>query len=279
MKRIFQVIALFSVALGAHAQNIVLKDGKTVVGTKMRRDGASIMTTVPIGTGFGEVGYAVVQIASIEFPDPPQFKEAASLIAANKPEQALSVIEPVLNYYRSFKDIKGSFWGDAAVLKVTLCAALKKDRDTEDLIREMLAVRDNPEVLAAATASQSLLLARIGKSKEAVAASKEIINQENGESGPLSIAYMANGEAHLALKEYLDAVFSFLHVPIFFPDQKMLMPAALLGSARCFAKLDANKELENALASLIQSYPSSSEAIAAKSEFAKVISQIQKNNQ
>lgn len=277
------LITLLAGSLSASAQNIIFKDGKTVVGTKLRRDGATVLATVPNGAITAELGYPAAQIASIEFPDPPQLKEATAQVAAGKPDQALTILEPVLAFYRGFKDIKGSFWGEAAVMKLQILTSLGRDREADTLAREMIIIRDQPEVVAAGTAAQALLLAKAGNYKQALAASNDIIKQDSADSETLAIAYVANGLAHYSLKEITEANFAFLHLPIFFPDQKLLMPPALLGSARCFEKLQAKdefqSELDNQIKTLINSYPSSPEAKTAINEFPNAIIRIKKSNQ
>ena len=267
MKRFLPLLTLLGLACGVHAQTITLKDGKTIPSSHLRRDGATVMTTTTVGSSLGEIGYAVAQIDSIQFPEPPQLKDANALIAAGKLDQALSAIEPVITFYRPFRDIKGNFWGDAAVLKLSIFIAQKRVADANGIISEMLENNTNPDVVASAKASKTLLLAWAGKSKEALAASDQIINSDASDSATLSLAYLANGEAHYALKEYEDAVMAFLHVPIFFPDQTLLMPKALIGSARSFAKLDSKNELDSAIQTLAESYSTSPEFNEAKTEF------------
>ena len=274
MKIILAFVLLLSAAITVPAQNIIFKDGKTVAGNKLRRNGPSVMTTIPVGNSFGEISYGVAQIASIEFPEPPQLKEAATLAASGKLDQALSVIEPIVNLYSTFKDIKGNFWGEAAVVKLSLLTALGREKEAGPLIHDMLSDRNNSEVFGIASACQALVYAKSGKAKEAIESSNEIINQESAEESTLAIAYIASGTAHLELKEFEDAAMAYLHLPIFFPDQKMLMPTALLGTARAFAKLDVSKEVEKAIQSLSSSFPNSPEAAIAKTEFPNVLSRI-----
>jgi len=278
MKRILPLLTFLSVAVGAHAQTIILKDGKNIVGSRLRRDGASVMTTVLVGNAPGEIGYAVAQIASIEFPDPPQLKDASTLIAAGKLDQALTVIEPVINFYRSYRDIKGNFWGEAAVMKLSIFMAQKREKDASGLIYEIQTTNQDADVVGAANASKALLLAWAGQWKEAIAASDPIINNEDSSSTALSLAYLASGESHYALKEYEDAAFSYLHIPIFFPEEKLMMPKALLGSARCFAKLDVRNELESSISTLKESFPTSPEFADAKTEFPSIISHLKTIN-
>lgn len=273
MKRILPLLTFFSVAVAVHAQNIVLKDGKIIPGTRLRREGATVVTTINIGNAPGEIGYAVANIASIEFPTPPQLKEASSLIAAGKIDQAIERIDAVMNVQRNYKEIKGNFWGEAAVMKLGIFMSQKRTLDADLLAKEILSNSQEPEVLASAQAYKTLLLASSGLYKDALTKSEEIINKgETTNSTTLSIAYLANADAHFGLKQYEEAVFSYLHLPIFFPDQAIYMPKALLGSARCFEKLEVKNQVESVIGTLIGSYPNSPEAATAKTEFINILS-------
>src|SRR5690348_2045642 len=63
------------------AQTITLKTGQKVETLGLRRDGAIIMGKVQVGSGQGEVGYNIAQIARIDFPEPRGIKAASDLLA------------------------------------------------------------------------------------------------------------------------------------------------------------------------------------------------------
>lgn len=275
MKRILPLLTFFSVAVAVHAQNIVLKDGKIIPGSRLRREGASVVTTINVGNAPGEIGYAAANIASIEFPTPPQLKEASNLLAAGKTDQAVGLIDTVMKFYSNYKDIKGNFWGEAAVMKLGILTSQKRTLDADLLAKEILSSAQEPEVLASAQAYKTYLLASSGLYKEALTKSDEIINKgESANSTTLSLAYLANADAHFGLKHYEEAVFSYLHIPIFFPDQSLYMPKALLGSARCFDKLHVKDQIESAIGTLVRSYPNSPEAATAKTDFSNVLTRL-----
>ena len=93
------------------AQNILMKDGRTIIAKSLRRQGDLIMATVeitPATTGdkpapaqTGEVGYALAQINRLDFPEPAQMRTVPELILAGRMPEALAQIEPVVKYYES----------------------------------------------------------------------------------------------------------------------------------------------------------------------------------
>src|SRR4051812_33897730 len=61
----------------ASAQTISLQTGQKIETQGVRRDGDMVMGKVQIGTGSGEVGYHLAQIAKVEFPEPRALKVAS----------------------------------------------------------------------------------------------------------------------------------------------------------------------------------------------------------
>ena len=121
----------------ATAQQITLKTGQKVDTLGVRRDGDLIMGKVQVGSGHGEVGYNVSQIASIDFPEPRGLKIAGELLAHDQPEKALAEIDPVVKYYEPFKEISGAWWSQSALIKVSVLAALRREAEAESLAAEI----------------------------------------------------------------------------------------------------------------------------------------------
>jgi TolA-binding protein len=62
---------------------------------------------------------------------------------------------------------------------------------------------------------------------------------------------------------------AYLHVPVFYRDEHTIMPAALLGSAQAYLRLDQNELARKSLQELIKTFPQSAEAAAAQIELQK----------
>src|SRR6185312_11492316 len=86
----------------------------------------------------------------------------------------------------------------------------------------------------------------------------------------LATAWIAKGDALLAQKEWDGALMAYLHVPVFYYDEKIFLPAALLGSGRAYRRLSDNDRAKKALNELIKAYPQSAEATSAQAELKKL---------
>ena len=274
------VLLFFCFALpSAPAQNILLKDGKTIVARSLRRQGDTIMATVeitPATTGdtptaaqTGEVGYALAAIAKLDFPEPAQMRTVPDLIVAGKMAEALAQIEPVVKYYESFRDAPGSWWDEAAMLKLEALQAMGNFKDSEPLIDSLARSATDPETVRAAKVFVAAGLTRRGEHAKAVEMFEQVLKDA---TKPLTIATASvnKGQSHLALKQYEPALLAFLQVPVFYPNQKLLVPQALLGSARAYYGLEDLTRAKATLDELLKDYGSSAQAAEAKAELARV---------
>src|SRR4051812_41468195 len=91
-KQSIVILLLLMILIGpaARAQDIFLKSGQRITTEGVRRDGDVVMGKVQVGTGSGEVGYQLAQIARVDFPEPGALKVAAELLAAKQPDKALA---------------------------------------------------------------------------------------------------------------------------------------------------------------------------------------------
>jgi hypothetical protein len=134
----------------SHAQTIVLTTGQKIDALGVRRDGDMILGKVQVGTGSGEVGYHIPQIAKIEFPEPRGLKEASDLLGQGHADKALTEINQVVAFYQPFKEIPGAWWAQAALIKVSALGALQRDTEAELLAAQIEKSVADPETARAA---------------------------------------------------------------------------------------------------------------------------------
>jgi len=249
--------------------NIVFKDGRTVAAAALRRSAENVMATVQIGTGMGEIGYPAVSIAQIDFPEPPQIKAAASLLAQGKAGDALAPLEAVVTYYDPFKGIAGNWWAQAVRLKLKALTALHRDEDAEALADTIAKGTSDPADARMAKILHAEGFARKGDHDKAIARYDEVIAQ-GGSADVLARAWLSKGQSLLATKEYDSALLALLRLPVFYPDEKSLMPQAMLASAHAYVGVDDQAGAEKALKDLIEQFPSSPESAGAKAQLEKL---------
>jgi tetratricopeptide (TPR) repeat protein len=251
------------------AQNIILKTGQTIETLGVRRDREMVMGKIQVGTGSGEVGYTVAQIAKIDFPEPRGLKNAADFQAQRQPEKALAEIEPVVAYYAPFKDVPGAWWSQAALIKVSVLAALHRDTEAEALADQIQKTVTDPDTARAVRVRLSSGLIRKNEFEKAIAICDAAI-KESADPAVLADAWMHKGDALSGLKDWEEALLAYLHVPVFYSDQPAFLPPAMLGCARAYQRLEDTARAKKSLSDLIAAYPQSPEAAVAQTELQKL---------
>jgi TolA-binding protein len=266
---IFALLLVLVFVIDGRAQSIVLKTGQSIETTGVRRDGDMIMGKVQVGAGSGEVGYHLAQIAKIAFPEPRGIKMATELMGQGQPDKALAELEPIIAFYAPLKDVPGAWWSQAALIKVSALAALQRDGDAEALANEIQKTTVDPEVGRAVQLRLAAGLIRKRDFERAIAICDAAI-KESTDSTIVANAWINKGDALLAQKQWDSALLAYLHVPVFFSDERTFLPAALLGSARSYRRLDDLERAKRSLNELIAEFPKTAEATTAKSELQKL---------
>lgn len=263
------LVIVFPASPRAFPQAITLKTGQKVETLGVRREKDLVMGKVKVGTGSGEVGYSAAQIARIDFPEPRGLKSASDLLGQQQPGKALAEIDPVMAYYAGFKDIGGSWWAQAALVKVSILAALKKDSEAEALADQIQKAVTDPNTARAVRVRLSSGLIRKKEFEKAIEVCDTAI-KESDDPLVLADAWIHKGDAYSGLKQWDDALMAYLHVPVFYNDQSSFLAPALLGSGRAYARLEDATRAKKALNDLITSYPKSAEAAVAQTELKKM---------
>ena len=256
----------------AQAQNLYLKDGQVIAAKGVRREGSTVFTRIQTDGTQGESGYPVANIARIDFPEPAQLKLATEALNAGRAEEAVRQITPLLAYYAPFYDVPGNWWTPLALLQTDALTRLGRDREAEAVVSEIIRFGgNNPDVLRAVKIKQAEAVDRQGDHHKALEMLAPVVGDLALPPSSLVEAWLTVGSAHLALREYKDALLAFLHVPVYAPDKASLMPPALLGSASAYAGLDDVPRAQNVLKELLASYPTSPEAAQAKERLQKLV--------
>ena len=262
-------LLLLFTANAAHAQTIVLKSGQRVETKGVRRSGDKVMGKIEVAGAAGEVGHDVSSIAKIEFPEPQGIKRAAELLSQGEPEKALADINPIITFYESFRDIPGAWWAPAAVIKVSALAALQRDVEAEPLAAMIQRTSTDPEAARAANLRIASSLVKRQEFDKALQIC-DIAIKESTRPDVLADAWVTKGNVLLAQKQWDSALLAFLRVPVFYRDEKLYMPPALLGSARAYRFLEDKERAKKTLDELIAGFPKSVEAATAKTELQKL---------
>ncbi len=261
--------ALLGLAVSASAQTIILKSGQRVETQGVRRSGDKVIGKIEVAGSAGEVGHQVSTIAKIEFPEPGGLKTASDSLAQGQPDRALTEVAPVLAFYDQFRDIPGGWWGQSAVVKVSALAALGRNVEAEAIASQVQKIGTDAETSRAL----SLRIANGLVRKQEFNKANELVDgviKESGRPEVLADAWVTKGHILSAQKQWDGALLAYLHVPVFYQDEKLFMPPALLGAARAYRRLDDMDRAKKSLHDLVTAFPKSAEAAAAQTELKKL---------
>lgn len=250
---------------------INFKDGKSVAATSFRRSGADIVVSVQVNDTMAELSYPVGSIARIDFPEPAQLDAATQLVLDGKDDDALAKINSTLNYYADFKDVPGNWWSAAALVKLKALQDLHRDAAADSLISEMAqSAPPDSDTARLASVLQASLVASGGHPEKAMSVYDNVINSSTDDE-TLAYAWASKAASLYDLQKYEPAVLAYLHVPVFYPDAKLLMPDVLIGAAKCYIHIDHLPDAQVAFNDVIAHYPASPQADVAKTELKKIV--------
>jgi len=275
MTRLLTVFLLAGLAVSGRVegQAMVMKDGRRIVAKTLRRQGDSIMAANPSENGAkamdGEIGYPLAQVEKLEFPEPAPLKSAPELIVRGRAAEAIALLEPAIRYYEGFRDAPGSYWGDLALLKGNALLSLGREAEVEPLAAQIIRLASDPETIMGARTQAAACLTRKGQHPRAVELLEQVLRDATRPE-TLASASIYKGQGHIALMQWEPGLLSFLALPVFFPEQKSLAPASMLGAGRAYFGLEDFDRAKETLNEVITTYGATPEAEAAKTELEKI---------
>ena len=267
MKRLLVLFFLSGIANG-FTQSITLQNGTTQPADGLVRRDDMVMVTIktPSG-GVGQIGLNVSDIARLNLPAPAALTDASNDVASGEYDQALALIQPVVAYQKTIRDIPGNYWAKAALIELSAFCGLQRDEEARALANEITTTSHDPVILSAAKL-EITMITKFNDPRDALVAYDALIGQSK-EPQILSQAWIAEGDIRLAQHEFDEALLAYLTVIVLYPDHNPLVPKALWGSGQAYDKL---KDTVNATATyraLISDYPDTPEASLAKAELIK----------
>src|SRR5205823_9052895 len=101
--------------------------------------------------------------------------------------------------------------------------------------------------------------ARKGNYEKASPVFDEVIKDSKSPE-TLAVAWVNKGHALFASQQFEPALLAYLRVPAFYPEQKLILPQALLGAGRAFAGIGDGQKARETLNELLSGFPASPEA-------------------
>lgn len=246
---------LLKAAFVAEADEIILKNGKRLLGTIVDADEGSLR----LESADKKVTFTVSkeEIERIEAPKPHVMTLADNDFFFGNYQAAYDKYLKIIDTYGGFG------WGQTAYLRAAACLYNMGEVRKSILMHENF-IDTYPE--ADNINEVKLSLAEIYIEKKQWPDAIEVYNELSATDDDAYKAevYFRLGEAHLASGDYEQALESFLRVVVLYHDQSQWVIEAKYRSAECFERLGMQERARKTYKELIDEFPESDFAPKAK---------------
>lgn len=213
------------------------------------------------------------EVTEVIWPMPARLREAQDNVSRGQPAKALENVEAVLKFFEPIKNVPGSWWVKASIVKLDALDRLENDAATAAFLNafEKEEAAKLPEVATQIQLARLMQRARKGDHEEVVKEATDLLAKVDSAELQARL-HIVKANSLFASKKYEAAMSTYLRVPVFFGSETEFIPKALLGAARSFRGMDSpalrDQKLESVsnryLYDIIVSYPVSKEAEEAK---------------
>ena len=213
------------------------------------------------------------EVTEVIWPMPSRLREAQANVTRGEPAKALENVEAVLKFFEPLKNVPGSWWVKASIVKLDALDRLENDAATAAFLDafEKEEAAKLPEVATQIQLARLMQRARKGDHAEVVKEATDLLAKVDSAELQARL-HIVKANSLFAAKKYEAAMTTYLRVPVFFGSETEFIPKALLGAARAFRGMDSpalrDQKLEAVsnryLYDIIVSYPVSKEAEEAK---------------
>lgn len=266
MKSLACILLALVCAAPLCAQRYLLKDGRVINQSDVvLKNGSLVKALAGSAEGSAEVSYPIALVTRLDWPEPAEIEAAVTLLASGKAAEAQAKITPIYTLFAPFPTVPGSWWSDAAVIRARALLVQKKITEAESAAREIISAGADPDDVKAGQLILAEVQLKLNKPDIADAMLDSIL-QKHSSAEIEARAFLLRGAIAFENRAFDKALEFYLQVPVFYGSHTELIPAALLGSARSYKGYGDNGHAERAYLELINTFPESAEATAAKAE-------------
>jgi len=254
------LVGLVASPISVQAQELLLKDGRTVPAKKAVQESGQVKVTDENGQ---VSGYPLAEVERIEMVRPPALDDSRALLDAGKTAEAGVAIQALYSQLSGLRGIPGSPWPEATLLYAASLVSEGKQKEADTVLSQLAASvpRDSSDFQVAALRLTGI---RAEKNPEdAVRIADAALAKKLGTSINAE-ANVVKGDGYFFRKKYEEAVTAYLKVVIFSPGDRWLGARSMLGAAKCLAALGEKKDAVRTLNEILVSYSGTSAAVEAK---------------
>lgn len=121
----------------------------------------------------------LTEVTEVIWPLPSRLKDAQANVSRGEPAKALDNVEAVLKFFEPIKNVPGSWWARASIVKLDALDRLENDAATESFLAtfEKEEAAKLPEVATQIQLARLMQRARKGEHEEVVKESTELLTK------------------------------------------------------------------------------------------------------
>lgn len=271
MRKFVSVIIALAGIAAAHGQSLVLKDGITKLGPdQFKVEGGKVMKIVKVGDNVATSELQLSSLLRMEWPEPEELTQGQALLASGKNEEALELLKKGRDFFQPFKDVPGNHYVNLSFAYVEALGAAGKFEETVKAMPALRLLKLSDEQKLKLKILQLNIERQTSSDYAGIVAQAQNILSETDDSAVGASLWMIQGDVYFKQKAWEKALFAYLRVPVFYGTQVSRVPEAELNSARTLAKMRRFEDAAAYYKRLIDTYPGSNIAEAAKKEEATI---------
>lgn len=269
-RHVFLLLVSLLVSRAAFGQAIVLKDGTRIAQNEFTMDGDKIVRTVKVGATSATTILPWQNIASLDWPEPPEMIEAKSLMAQGKAEEALAQLKKALDFFEKFEKIDGNWYQPVFFAYVETLSQAGKFEETIKMIPRLKTLSLSAEQKMTLRIIQLDIDRQTSTEYTSILAEAENILSDTNDSAIGAAIWMIIADIHAKKKEWEKALMAYLRVPVFYGTQMQRVPDAELKSGQILVKMKRYEDAQAVFGRISDSYKGSAIAETAAKEKAAI---------
>lgn len=270
LRHVFLLLASLLLSGAALGQAIVLKDGTRVPQNEFTMDGDKIIRTVKVGATSATTVLPWQNIASLDWPEPPELLEAKSLMAQGKSEEALTQIKKALDFFEKFEKVQGNWYQPVFFAYVETLSQAGKFEETIKMIPRLKTLTLSAEQKMTLRIIQLDIDRQTSTEYTSILAEAESILSDTNDSAVGAAIWMIIADIHAKKKEWEKALMAYLRVPVFYGTQMQRVPDAELKAGQMLVKMKRYEDAQAVFTRIADSYKGSAIAETASKEKAAI---------
>lgn len=229
----------------------------------------SFTASTEVGNTIQTVRFTAKDVRRATLAEPKELDEARTLLANNKPEKAIEILDQIDAALTPYQGLPESWWLRAAILRMDALSVMGRNRQAASIAEGGIITKLHPEGAALLQDFQQIVTAP-GKAPGEKIKSLQSMSERMLDSWTSARIWLEIGNTQAFQGKIEDAVKAWLRVPVFFPAEHDLAARGTVLAARGLQQLERAQDGEKLLADYLADHADSPYKETMETEMAKL---------